>query len=475
MAFGHSSIQLIRPATVCQMLDCVSSFHDYGLHPAIVQGLEDTDHFRSTDIQDKAMKYVHSRGPAQGLILMGPSGTGKTCAFSILLLEHLAKQFFTVSADRPPPMRRGSILGLILAPAPELCHQIAREMQSIGRHLPLLFFAIVNSIKLEEDWESVAGSHVVIATPGITLKLVRKRKLNLSCLLVLVIDEWDKMLSDQGLSNDLKELLRQPSPDLTRYICASATFSEVAYSTLSTMFPVAWRMEKSAQYVHRSLHHFAFRAGKFERRIQLLIMLMQSVPFHQALVFCNLHQYAKDAEKSLNSAGFPAAFVSSQDDQQERLDRIAEFRDIQLRCLIATDIIARGIDIMNVNLVVSLDFPHENTTMLHRIGRTGRFMSDGLSLMFFKKGEGKMVRELSKSLDVTFEPLDFTNLPDVRLPQLRNETQIENFARLRKIQSEAAEMERREIGVPLMPFCDMTTPYWANYQKVCAELAPRFA
>jgi superfamily II DNA/RNA helicase len=240
------------------------------------------------------------------------------------------------------------------------------------------------------------------------------------------------------------------------------------------MFPFAWQMEKSAQHVTRSLHHLICRAGAFEKRIRAVVRLMRSVPFHQAVLFCNEHKLATASEHALNAEGFPAAFISSQNDQRERLDRIAEFRDMQLRCLIAPDIIARGLDFANVNLVVSLDFPFEDATFFHRIGRTGRFMSDGLSLVFYKRQESKRIIEIGRSFDVVFEALDFGNLPDVRLPWLRNETQIENFAALRKIQMEAIERMKEKNDVPLMPFCDMTGPYWANYQKVCAELAPPF-
>jgi superfamily II DNA/RNA helicase len=158
-------------------------------------------------------------------------------------------------------------------------------------------------------------------------------------------------------------------------------------------------------------------------------------------------------------------------DQRERLDKIAEFRDLQLRCLITTDIIARGLDIPSVNLVVSLDFPYETGTFLHRIGRAGRAMTDAMSVTFHKRQEGKKIEELREAFHLSFQPLDLANLPRMALPPLRTETQLANFARLRQV---AAQRVERDDGVPLMFFCDMDDSYWATYRRVSAQFMPPF-
>ena len=127
------------------------------------------------------------------------------------------------------------------------------------------------------------------------------------------------------------------------------------------------------QKMFRKIKNLICRAGSFEKRINTMIAFMRAVNFHQALIFCNMRQLAASAEEALQEAGFPVAFISSQSEQRERLDSIAEFRDLQLRCFITTDIIARGLDVTNINLVISLDLPYDNETFLHRIGRSGRF------------------------------------------------------------------------------------------------------
>ena len=448
------------------MLDVRGAFETFRLAPALVRGLEDSEHFRATKLQEEVIEKMDLARP---MILCSPSGTGKTCAFSILTFQSIYDVYFKDGRQGPPALGRGSVLGLVLAPSPELCEQIAREMRLIGRHIPLSVTTIVSSIKLEDDWEIVSSSHIVIATPGIIGKLVGKKKLKLFTLRVLVVDEWDKMILDKGLCHDIEALLKRPMPVLSRKICVSATFSDSAYAVLTRLMPGDWQIVRQGT-VNRGIHNLMCRAGSFPKRITILIQFLRRIDFHQALIFCNVRQLACDAEKALTEAGFPTTFISSQCEQRERLDKIAEFRDMQLRCLVTTDIVARGLDVTNVNVVVCLDFPYDNETFLHRIGRSGRFMTQGVSLTFYKRQESKRIHEIKESCGVKFELLDFTAVPRIRLPVLQNETQIHNFSHLKRIQQQFCE----EQTVPLMPYCDLQNEYWHHYNDVCQKLKPKF-
>ena len=449
------------------MLDCRGEFARFPLDADLVRGLEDSAHFRATKMQEEVIEKMELGRP---LILCSPSGTGKTCAFSILMFQSLCEACFKTRPRRPPYIGRGSIVGLVLAPSPELCEQIAREMTLIGRHIPLSVMTIVSSIKLEDDWEVVAASHIVIGTPGIVAKLVAKKKLKLFSLRVLVIDEWDKMLVDKGLVHDLEILLKRPMPVLARRVCASATLSDSAYQVLSRLMPADWQIVRYSG-TNRGVRHLICRAGAFAKRIRILVEFLRNVEFHQAVIFCNMRQLACEAETALCQSGFPAVFISSQCEQKERLDKIAEFRDMQIRCLVTTDIVARGLDVTNVNIVVCLDFPYDNETFLHRIGRSGRFMSDGISLTFYKRQESKRIEEIRASCGVKFDVLDMDNLPRIQLPMLENETQIENY-RLMKEWEAHDKADREDCQVPLMPFCDMDNQYWDNYARICDQFKP---
>lgn len=447
------------------MIDCCGAFSTFGLHPELVRGLEDSDRFRATKIQEEAIEKFSIK---KHLILCAHSGTGKTCAFSILVFQHIIDLYFVESMRCAPRIGRGSILGLVLAHSPELCEQIAHEMMIIGRHIPLSVTPIVSSIKLEDDWEIVQGSHIVVATPGIIVKLLNKKKLKLFSLCALVIDEWDKVFVDKGLAKDIDSIIAKPMPSLSLRICTSATFSQTAYSALCKMLPLPWQIVRHDGH-NRSMNHFICRAGSFDKRLAVMVQLLRSVEFHQALIFCNIRQFGADAETALTNAGFPCSYVSSANDQRERLDKVAEFRDLQLRCLVTTDLEARGLDVSNVNIVVCLDFPYDNETFLHRVGRSGRFMSSGLSLTFYKRQESKRIQEISEACRLRFETLEFERIPRITLPILQNEVQIRNFRVLKQIQQ-----EKQECGVPLMPFCDMNSEYWKTYSSICEEMRPAF-
>lgn len=498
------------------MIDACTPFPQTNIHPAIKQGLIDTAHFRCTHIQEMALSHIQDNNP---LILLSPSGTGKTCAFSILMLENICKKYFTEQWERPPPLIKGGILGLVLAHSPELCQQIAKEIQSISRHLPLSVFAIISSINLQEEYDEINYAHIVVATPGIIVKLLNKKKLKLFFLLSLVIDEWDKMLFDDGLNSDITKILVRPMPVIqNNFICSSATYNHDAYSKLIKLLPFQWELIRSViidqnvisqniderlmtvdpnktnddddnsipeipKKAIRDSYHFICRAGSFEKRVNTIIEFFRNINFYQALIFCNIHQLSRGAEEALSDAGFPSSFISSQMNQRERLDRIAEFRDLQLRCLITTDIAARGFDVKNVNVVVSLDFPYDDETFLHRVGRAGRFMTNQISLTFYKRSESKRLTQIHQNCNIEFKIYDKKHPPDFKLLPLENEMQIQNFENLNEIEietkkaEEKAEKEAEESGntVPMMFYCEKENDYWDIYTDMCQKYKPPFA
>ncbi|OHT12425.1 Eukaryotic initiation factor 4A [Tritrichomonas foetus] len=459
------------------MLDGRAPFSVMNIHPALKQGLIDSAHYRSTPIQEQAIIHFFHNDP---LILFSPSGTGKTCAFSILMLELIARKYFDKQWERPPSVIKGGILGLILVHSPELSQQVAKELQSISRHLPLSIFPIISSIKLEEDWEEINTANIVVATPGIVAKLLSKKKLKLYYLMSIVIDEWDKMLNDDGLNHNISQILQRPMPEIKQHICASATISQEAYSKLIKLLPFQWSLLRSTIIDNsgRKCINMICRAGSFNKRVNTIIEMFRLVEFHQALIFCNIHQLSKGAEEALNEAGFPCAFISSQMDQRERLDRIAEFRDLQLRCLITTDIAARGLDILNVNLVISLDFPYDNETFLHRIGRAGRFMTNQVSLTFYKRSESKKITQLHQTLGIDFSIYDKNHPVKFSLPLLENELHIQNYLKLvqiaEKVREDEENAEKDKNVIPMMFYCEKDNEYWDNYHDICQKYKPPF-
>ena len=397
------------------------------------------------------------------------------------MLETICRKYFLEKVDKTPKLPKGGILGLVLTHSPELCQQIAKEMQSISRYLPLSIYSIISSINLMDDWEDVAEANIVIATPGIIVKLLKKKKLRTFCLMSIVIDEWDKLIGDKGLSKDVEQILKRPAPVIQQYICASATYSQESYKKLYELLPLPWKMI-SCEWNSKAIltKNYIYRAGSFDKRVNTILELFRKVRFHQALIFCNLHQLNETLESILNESGYPCAFLSSQMEQKERMDKISEFRDLILRCLVTTDIAARGLDIPNVNIVISLDLPYDNQTFTHRIGRTGRFMTNGISLTFYKRQESKRIQQIREECSTNFEKFDFNSFQQFKLPILQNERQIQNYLILldveqKVIQREKEEKEKEESNkVPMMFYCDKESEYWCNYHDICNELRPPF-
>ena len=151
------------------MFDSYESFDKIGLDKEIVAGLNDTNHFRCTAIQRECILSLFSK---KNMLIQSPSGTGKTCAFSINLLEVIYKKYFTERTDRSIRIPKGHPLALIVSPTAELCQQIEKEITRIARHIPLSIASIASSINMEEEWSDLVYSNILIATPGIINKFL---------------------------------------------------------------------------------------------------------------------------------------------------------------------------------------------------------------------------------------------------------------------------------------------------------------
>lgn len=485
-------------------MDVCSSFENLPLHPAIIQGLADSDYFRATKIQYAMIKNFDIGRP---IILQSPNGTGKTGAYSIALLQKIASKYFSEKWNSLPRIHSGNILGMIIVHNPELCFQVAHELQCISRHLPLSISPFVSSMSLEDNWEELANTSIIVATPGIIAKFISKKKIKFYHLTGLVIDEWDKIVADSGLSHDLDQIIKKANLDPSRQIilCSSATFSQISYDELTKLCPFNWHLERndSSEEIisSRKVHHLLCRVGSFERRIQVLIQFLRKLNFYQAIIFSNIEQLSKDAEKALYAAGFSPTLIesSAKMDQQTKLDRLAEFRDLQSRTLITTDLISRGLDVKSITLSVSLDLPFDSETFLHRIGRAGRFGGDVISLTFYKRQESKKIQKLKTDCQIGFEiyePDSSSSFVDPslfhpKLPPL-NELQLKNYEFLKiqeqealnnelqtnnHLQSETHESEELIIpkklsNIPTFPYCDFNSNYWKHYYQYCQMFKP---
>ncbi len=348
----------------------MKTFSELKLIEPIEQSLREQNYETPTPIQAQTIPFA-----LEGKDILGcaQTGTGKTAAFSLPLLDYLGGE--TVKAKRGKPQ------GLILAPTRELAIQIADSLKVYGKHLKLkttLIFGGVN--QNNQVREMNRGAHIVVATPGRLIDLMNQGHVNLSELEIFILDEADRML-DMGFLPDLKRIIRE-LPNNRQSMFFSATMApkivelanELLYEPISVN--VAPK-ETTVKNIKQELM-YCDRGDK----PGMLLEIVERDEVESVIVFTRTKRGANVVARRLEQAGVGAAIIHGGKSQNARQRALAAFRKGQVRVMVATDVAARGIDIDNVTHVVNYDLPNEAEAYVHRIGRTGRAGATGTAISF---------------------------------------------------------------------------------------------
>jgi ATP-independent RNA helicase DbpA len=328
----------------------------------------------------------------EGKDLIGQSktGSGKTAAFSLPILEKIN-------------LRTRSVQALVLCPTRELCTQVAREIRRLGRRHSGLQVLIISGGQPFFPQKSALekGVHIVVGTPGRILDHLRRRTLDLSQVSTLVLDEADRML-EMGFQDDMEEILSEV-PASRQTVLFSATFPKQIES-LSKNYqqnPERVTIQDESQ-VSPQIQQMVYEAHPNDKPNGLLRILAENRP-ESTIVFCNLKATVIELTRSLIRAGVSAACIHGDLEQFERDRVMAKFRNQSVRVLVATDVAARGIDVANLDLVVNYDLPPQLEVYVHRIGRTGRAGKTGLAIAFATAGEKWKIQEIQKIMGAQIE------------------------------------------------------------------------
>jgi ATP-dependent RNA helicase RhlE len=373
-----------------------SSFASLGLAPALTRAVAEQGYTVPTPIQAKAIPAVLA---GHDVLAAAQTGTGKTAAFTLPLLDRLAHGASNSTSPARHPVRV-----LVLTPTRELAAQVQESVQVYGRHLPIRSTVVYGGVGMTPQVDVLRrGVDILVATPGRLIDHATQKTVDLSRVEVLVLDEADRML-DMGFIRDIRRILAL-LPAKRQNLLFSATFSDdirrLADGLLNA--PVAIevaRRNADCELVSQRVHPVAQ-----DRKRHALAHLVRSGDWQQVLVFTRTKHGANRLADQLDREGIRATAIHGNKSQPQRLKALAEFKQGAVRVLVATDIAARGLDIEALPHVVNFDLPHVAEDYVHRIGRTGRAGSSGEAISLVSPEERSELAAIEKLIGRRIERL----------------------------------------------------------------------
>ena len=356
-------------------------FDELRIDSNILKALAEAGYEQPTPIQEKAIPPV-----LDGMDLMGcaQTGTGKTCAFSVPIIQRLAAG---ERADMPR--------ALILTPTRELALQIYENVCQYARYTSCTAAVIFGGVSQVPQVEAIErGADILIATPGRLWDLMGQNVVKLDKVECFVLDEADRML-DMGFFPDVKRIIKF-LPEKRQTLLFSATIPKEIASLANKLLhnPARISITPSAKPVEK-IEQKVFLVEKAEKRDLLADIIRQS-NVHQTLVFTRTKHGADRVARDLNRAGIKSKAIHGDKSQNQRQTTLADFKACKIAVLVATDIAARGIDINELPLVINFDLPNIPETYVHRIGRTGRAGQEGTAISFCDKSERPYLADIEK-------------------------------------------------------------------------------
>ncbi len=376
-------------------------FVDLGLAEPIIRAVLEKGYEVPTPIQAKAIPIV-----MQGLDVMGgaQTGTGKTAAFTLPILHRILPK-----ASSSPSPARHPVRALILSPTRELAIQIEENVEAYSKYTGLRSTVVFGGVDIKEQKAIVrAGVEVLIATPGRLLDHLEQKNLSLNQVEVLVLDEADRML-DMGFIPDIKRILAL-LPKERQSLLFSATFNNEIKKLADEMLkkPVLIEVAKrntAAETVDQS----CYKVREDDKR-KLLAHLVRSQNLTQVLVFCRRKMDVGRLASALSRDGFATGAIHGDKTQDARIEALEDFKAGKITILVATDVAARGIDIVELPVVVNYELPYVSEDYVHRIGRTGRAGASGRAISLVSPEDEKLLADIEKLLK---KPVRRENLPDL--------------------------------------------------------------
>ncbi len=366
----------------------MKSFQEMDLNPVIAANLETLGYQVPSPIQSAAIPFI--LGEKEDLIALAQTGTGKTAAFGLPVLSRI-------------DTKRPEVQAIIVCPTRELCLQTFQSLGGFGKGLSgLRLAAVYGGERIDFQIRALkSGAQVVVGTPGRVCDLIRRKSLKLGSVDWLILDEADEMM-DMGFKEDLNTILAQVPPT-RRTLLFSATMSRNVSLIAKKYLKEAKEIsvgEKNAGAANVSHEYFVVSDRD---RFEALRRILDSITDIYGILFCRTRMETQELADKLKMAGYLAEPLHGDIAQSQRTKIMAAFSSKRIKLLVATDVAARGIDVVGLTHIINYNFPEQNESYTHRSGRTGRAQNQGISISLVSPWDIWRIRDVEKGLGKKFE------------------------------------------------------------------------
>jgi len=392
------------------------TFRQLGLCPEIAKACDDKGYKNPTKIQEEAIEHLLRK---RDLLAIAKTGTGKTAAFVLPILQDIENQ------RRKSKDTNIQLTKLIIAPTRELVLQLEKSIESYAKYLDIKTCSVYGGANIKPQIKKLESKvHIVIATTGRLMDLIRKEKINVTKIDTLILDEADSML-DMGFVSDIQDILETLTILNQTILCSATLGPNIKKLSGQIMINPKVIEIKSNDRVNDRIEQVAYPVT-LAKKLEMLSFLIGTKNMKQVLVFCKTKASAEEIVKNLKLDGLKAASIHGDKTHGARTKAITQFKENQICVLVATDVAARGLDITDLYYVINFDLPFMPIDYVHRIGRTARAGKNGIAISLLDEYDVATIREVEKYLSQKIPKLDLDGFEvGTRMKMIATKTIVE--------------------------------------------------
>src|SRR3989339_2098895 len=381
----------------------MTTFKELGLNSEIMKSLSDLGFLEPSPVQEKAITFILKS--KKDLIALAQTGTGKTAAFGLPILNQIKTG-------------RKDLQAIIICPTRELCIQISEDIKKLAKYSKgIITTAVYGGERIDIQIRALRkGTNIVVGTPGRVHDLIRRKILKLQNIRWLVLDEADEML-DMGFKDDLDSILEQ-TPKEKQTFLFSATMSKSVRAIAREYMTETQEISTGEENIGADNITHEYYVVQGRHRFDALKRILDCLPGVYGILFCRTKHETQEVADKLKQANYSAEAIHGEISQNIRTKIMDRFRQKKIQLLVATDVAARGIDVSNLTHVINYNLPDQNDAYTHRSGRTGRAQNSGVSISIVTSRDIRKIKMLEAMVGKKFEFKKVPNKADIYVKQI---------------------------------------------------------